>query len=106
MDLEQYYLCKIAEEASELAQIALKTQQFGLFEKHPDLTINNLHRLYSELYDLLITLREFSEFVDKELQYTTPFLLPSNTIFKKRVEKMQKYLEYSQELGRVSNGNS
>lgn len=30
MDRIQYLLSKIAEEASEIAQIALKTQQFGV----------------------------------------------------------------------------
>ena len=51
MNREQYLLGKLAEEGSEVAQMALKTQQFGLDEVYVD--ESNRQRLHGELNDLL-----------------------------------------------------
>tara|TARA_R110000851_G_scaffold9707_6_gene35845 strand:+ start:687 stop:986 length:300 start_codon:yes stop_codon:yes gene_type:complete len=55
MTNEQYLLGKLAEEASELAQIAIKAQQFGLEEVFggQDLPLSNKDRVQSELNDVL-----------------------------------------------------
>lgn len=54
MNREQYLLGKIAEEAAEVAQIALKAQQFGFDSFHPDdPDTTNLDLLRGELNDLL-----------------------------------------------------
>lgn len=49
----QYLLEKLAEEACEVSQIALKTSSFGLDEKHPELGVSNKHLLWGELDDLM-----------------------------------------------------
>ncbi len=50
MTYTQYLLCKLAEEASELAQAAMKAQQFGLQDTHQGET--NEQRIRSELIDI------------------------------------------------------
>lgn len=50
----QHYLTKLAEEGSEVAQIALKTQQFGADEVMPGQPLNNFERCHLELDDLTI----------------------------------------------------
>lgn len=52
MNARQYILMKIAEEATEVAQRALKAQQFGLDQTEPGKTQNNAERLEGELLDL------------------------------------------------------
>lgn len=51
MDRIQYLLSKIAEEAAEVAQMAAKTQQFGLQERYQN-GPTNAERLRAELSDL------------------------------------------------------
>lgn len=43
----------MAEEASEVAQIALKTQQFGFNEVYPGQPLTNKERVHLELNDLI-----------------------------------------------------
>lgn len=91
MDNEQYLLSKLAEEASEIAQIALKASQFGLNEVYIDET--NRKRIFNELNDLLGVV----ELMNHELEF-------GFTPDKKRIEdkaiKIHKYRFYSYELGR------
>ena len=47
MSYEQFLLLKLAEEASEISQIALKTAQFGMFETIPGGSENNAERIHS-----------------------------------------------------------
>lgn len=49
----QYLLGKLAEEACEVSQIALKTSDFGLDEIVPGLGVSNKHLLWGELDDLM-----------------------------------------------------
>lgn len=54
MTNEQYLLGKLAEEAAELAQIAIKAQQFGLdhvFGGQGDNTQSNAERISAEMND-------------------------------------------------------
>lgn len=96
MTHEQFLLMKLAEEASEIAQIALKTAQFGMTEKHPDMTLNNKERVHLELNDLLA--------VVDELNTWTQFGFKENYAAKiKKIEKLNKYLGYSVSLGKVEN---
>lgn len=54
MNYNEYLLSKIAEEASEIAQIAIKTQVFGFNSVDPrENGENNLEKLEKELLDLL-----------------------------------------------------
>lgn len=52
MNRLHYLLSKVAEEAAEVAQMAAKTQQFGLRERYQDQP-ENFVRLAEELSDLL-----------------------------------------------------
>lgn len=52
MNAQQYILIKIAEEANEVAQRALKAAQFGVDQTEPGQTENNADRLETELLDL------------------------------------------------------
>ena len=57
----QHYLTKLAEECSEVAQIALKTQQFGPGEVMPGQPLNNFERCHLELDDLWAMVEELNE---------------------------------------------
>ena len=52
MNRLQYLLTKLAEEANEVGQIALKTQQFGVDEGMPGQPFTNAERTHQELNDL------------------------------------------------------
>lgn len=53
MNKQQYYLSKLAEEASELAQVALKCMQFGMDEVNPNTLEKNYEALIKEWNDVL-----------------------------------------------------
>lgn len=55
MNLTQYLLGKLAEEAAEVAQMALKCQQFGMTDNFTGET--NSDRLTGEIRDFLVILR-------------------------------------------------
>lgn len=96
MTHEQFLLNKLAEEASEIAQIALKTAQFGMLEKHPEMTGNNKERIHLELNDLLA--------VVDELNTWAQFGFKENYEAKiNKIERLNKYLGYSIRLGKVEN---
>ncbi|MCH7333454.1 hypothetical protein [Acinetobacter modestus] len=96
MTHEQFLLNKLAEEASEIAQIALKTAQFGMTEKHPDLPLNNLERIQVELNDLLAVVDELNTWCKFGFQ-------PDYAAKINKIEKLNKYLGYSIQLGKVEN---
>lgn len=95
MSYEQFLLMKLAEEASEVSQIALKTMQFGMEEHCPGLTLNNKERVHEELNDLLG--------IVELLNRTTGFGFKADTTaVDKKITKISKYLKYSIDLGKVS----
>lgn len=53
MTAQQYILGKIAEEANEIAQRALKAQQFGIEQTEPGKEQDNGERLETEILDLM-----------------------------------------------------
>ena len=90
MSYEQFLLLKLAEEASEIAQIALKTAQFGMLETIP----GGSERIHSELNDLhgiVSLLNDHTSFGYQVNDYA---------IEAKRL-KIFKYLTYSVNLGNV-----
>lgn len=92
MNKLQYYLCKLAEEASEVAQIALKAQQFGLDECYIDKT--NKERIHAELNDLLGVVTLLNE------QFNFEFNVDDEAIIRKKL-KVKEYITYSIRLGMV-----
>lgn len=94
MNRQQYLLTKLAEEASEVAQIALKAQQFGLDYLHPKLLESNAARIRAELTDLLAIVDMLNE------ECLLSFLVHNDAIATKK-EKVNKYYQYSIQLGEV-----
>jgi hypothetical protein len=99
MNIQQFYLLKIAEEASEVAQIALKTAQFGLTEKHPALTETNAQRIYAELNDLLAMVHRLGEVSGGEFWFDIGS--PDHVAIATKLAKVEHYLAYSRSLGLV-----
>lgn len=92
MTREQFLFMKLAEEATEVAQIALKTVQFGGTEKHPDLKDNNYQRVCAELNDLLTIV----EMLRAETEFYFKFDFDHEKI---KTNKVNKFYKYSQDLG-------
>lgn len=93
MQLVQFLLTKAAEECNEIAQAALKAQQFGMSEVYPATGESNEKRLKSELDDLQGILRMMSV-VGFEYE-------PDEDAIAAKQEKVLKYLKYSVGLGLV-----
>lgn len=88
MSREQYLLNCLAEECVEVAQRASKAIRFGLMEVQPGQGLTNKVRLEQELEDLLGVMRMLK-------------LNPNPMMFKKKEERVEKYMAYSRDLGRV-----
>jgi hypothetical protein len=95
MELEQYYLIKLAEEASKISQIALKTARFGLANFHPGSKKTNRELIHQELTDLLAVVSALNNFHD--LGYVV-----DTDLMEVRLNKIQKYLGVSIELGKAN----
>ena len=99
MILTQYHLIKIAEEASEVAQIALKCAHFGLSEKQPGQELTNAERVYGELNDLMAMVHELGVVSGDEFFFDIG--QPNHLAIAKKLGKIAHYLAYSQSLGLV-----
>ncbi|MFT4064335.1 hypothetical protein [Paraburkholderia sp.] len=99
MTLTQFYLTKISEEADEIAQIALKAQQFGLSEVQPGRDQSNAQRMYGEINDLLAMVHRLSEVSKGEFFFDIG--LPDHVAISMKLSKVEKYLAYSRSLGLV-----
>lgn len=97
MNRTQWFLAKIAEEAAELSQRAMKAQQFGLDEKQPGQSLNNLERMVSEAHDLIATYQLMMSELDAGI---CPMPRPHQ--IEQRSQKMEKFLGLSQSLGMVA----
>lgn len=96
MTLTQYHLIKIAEEASEVAQIALKCAHFGLSEIQPGQDLTNAERCYGELNDLFAMVHQLGSVSDGEFYFNQDgFAMAA------KLNKVAHYLAYSQSLGLV-----
>jgi len=91
----QLLLGKIAEECVEVAQRALKAQQFGMSEVQPGQEFSNAERLRQEFVDLVAVA---SMLENEEGVPLTQW--PAKQIAAK-CEKVEKFARLSQELGMV-----
>lgn len=91
----QHYLTKLAEEGSEVAQIALKTQQFGPNEVMPGQPLDNFERCHLELDDLWAIVEELNDRFC--FGYT-----PNRERIEAKKAKVRKYLNFSINLGMVN----
>ena len=94
MNHMQYYLTKLAEESSEVAQIALKTQQFGPCEVMPGQPLNNFERCHLELDDLWAMVEELND------KFGFGYA-PNRDRMESKKAKVRKYLRFSINLGMV-----
>jgi hypothetical protein len=97
--IKQYYLLKLIEECSEVAQQASKQMQFGPYSISPSTgaRYDNKKMLRFEVNDLLAVLDVLMEL--EELPEISPdeLLLAKN----KKRNRIVQYLQHSQELGLV-----
>lgn len=94
----QLLLGKIAEECNEVAQRALKAQQFGLDEVQDGQVFPNSKRLTVEMRDLLSVCRMLEDEADDiglELTFLTPATFNANRV------KVEKFIKLSQKRGMV-----
>lgn len=94
MNRLQLLLTKLAEECTEVAQIALKTQQFGLAEKRKGQPLSNMERVHEELNDLLGVVQMLNDEFDFNFK-------PNAKAMIAKAHKVNRYAKYSIELGEV-----
>lgn len=101
MARQQYLLIKLAEEASEVAQMALKCAQFGQDEVMPGQPLTNYQRLEGEIMDFYG--------VRQMLMVETGLLMGlalDEVEYRKRItakiDKVNHFYHYCQQLGTVS----
>lgn len=94
MNQLQHLLTKLAEEGAEVAQIALKTQQFGPNEVMPGQPLDNFERCHHELDDMLAIVEMLNE------QYDFGYAPNRERVAIKKA-KVRKYLGFSIHLGMV-----
>ena len=94
MDYFQFLLCKGAEEASEVAQIMLKTQQFGRYERRPGQNLTNEQRVHAELNDLLAVVEMLTDDCGFDFQ-------PDREAIEAKKKRVREYLALSVTLGAV-----
>jgi hypothetical protein len=97
MNRTQYLLCKVAEEASEVAKAALKAQQFGMESMNRDSGMTNERELMFEMCDLIGVL----ELLNEELSITQDEAFLDHLVDSKK-DKTNRYYKICQELGTCS----
>jgi hypothetical protein len=103
MTLAQYHLVKLAEEAAEVAQIALRAAHFGLNEVQLGKTETNSLRIYGELNDLNSMVHRLGEVSNGEFFFDIG--QPDHVAIAGKLAKIAHYLAYSQSLGLVEGGS-
>lgn len=94
MNPAQYLLCKLAEEAAEVAQIALKAQQFGLHERQHPSGPTNADRIRAELNDMAGVIQMICDDIGIDLRLDA-------SAARAKIEKVRKYRAYSVNLNLV-----
>jgi NTP pyrophosphatase (non-canonical NTP hydrolase) len=97
LDTRQFLLTKLAEECNEVAQRALKQQQFGRYEKQPGQEKTNSQRLFEEIIDLTTVI----SLLEKAGELPVISLNECEDRADAKIKKIQKYRQYSQNLGYV-----
>jgi hypothetical protein len=96
MNRLQLLLCKLAEESAEVTQITLKTQQFGLHESREGQYPTNAERMHQELDDIQASI----EMLNEEFGFC---YVPNRERIEAKKLKVNKYADYAETLGMVSN---
>lgn len=90
----QYLLTKLAEEGTEVGQMALKNQHFGIDECQFSGGESNRERLHGEINDLLGVIRLLNE--EEGFGFT-----PDEGAIVAKMQKIRHYRDYSVSLGLV-----
>lgn len=96
MTNEQYLLGKLAEEAAELAQIAIKAQQFGIEEVFggQETPLSNRERIEAEFNDVIGVIKMLNIEEDIDIAQDT-------TAQTAKMNKVDKWRDYAKTLGLV-----
>lgn len=94
MTRAQLLLGKLAEEGVEVAQIALKTQQFGMCEVRVGQSLTNAQRIHLELDDLMAQIEMLND--ECALGY-----LPNRERIEAKKNKVNQFADLSASLGQV-----
>jgi hypothetical protein len=95
MNRLQYLLSKLAEEASEVAQISLKTSQFGLEDVKPGQDSSNRMRMFDELNDLNGIIRMLN------MEFGFGYA-PELAAMEEKEAKVNRYYNYSYDSGLIN----
>jgi hypothetical protein len=96
-----YLLIKLAEEASEVAQRALKAVEFGLEEVQPDQELSNTERIGGEVIDMITILLMLSEEGVEIQEAAARDEAVLNTMIEAKKAKVEKYMQLSRDLGKL-----
>lgn len=95
MNKEQFLLVKLAEECNEVAQMAIKSMQFGLDNVKPEQTLTNRERLFEELNDLSVIIGLLEEYGSLD------WPMPTDEWIEKKVAKIEHFYKISKKLGKI-----
>ena len=95
MDREQFLLVKLAEECNEVAQMAIKSMQFGLDNVKPDQPYTNRERLNQEFNDLITIMQLLSQ--ENYLEHEPP----SPEWIEEKLGRIEKFYNISKEMGKI-----
>ena len=96
-----YLLIKLAEEASEVAQRALKAVEFGLEEVQPDQEQSNAERIGGEVIDMITILLMLSDEGVEIQKAAARDEAVLNAMIEAKKAKVEKYMQLSRALGRL-----
>jgi NTP pyrophosphatase (non-canonical NTP hydrolase) len=94
MEIKDYLLACISEEAGEVSQAVGKAHRFGLLDRNPNSNKTNWVDLRKEVHDLIAVYEMLCDEFDRVE------VLDREMIEAKKV-KVEKYMAYSAELGRL-----
>ncbi len=94
MTREEHLLARVAEECGEVAQRAMKAQEFGLQESQKGDYESNEQRLIKEFNDLYAVMQ-----ILHEDGYIGEILIKGHVEYKR--ERIEKYLEYAKTIGKL-----
>lgn len=92
----EYLLACIAEEGSEVSQIACKALRFGLNDHAPNSDMSNGELIVKELNDLLAVVEML-----KDEGYPLPMVGDRDDIQQKK-DKVERFMEYSKRSGHLT----
>ena len=103
MNMTEYLLTKINEEALEVAHRATKALRFGLDEVQPGQEADNAQRMIGEYMQLVASLQMLE-------MHTERSLIPRGSLREAMVDaaiaKTQEFMNYSRQLGTLTDGET